>query len=355
MIDETEHFKKKNVMQAIVKTTYYISDHLTNWTRPEKWVIMPDEAPKPIQQSSFDSDNCDLNVDPGLGLIQTYSNYSNHKFRLLLLGSMMQFFILTLGQFAVLHNNWTKGLSSYLVITTLVLAVGGFFVNFCTLIFNKKMFEKQGFHYFRYGVHIFLLILTILNFSIQSKIPVLLKVILIRSLSNVPIVESKGRWASWVFTMIADCGLVLVCVFDSSIANEAPTITTVFAVLVFFLSYFVGFILQLGIDRRNKRAITLMGGLAESIFKQLLVYFHVGDLPKFSFLIDQDGEGNIKNLKRRQRNVNIRENLLAKPGHLEQVSKSNSGIVNSRQIIVIQDHSTSKKCWAVFVVFSRRH
>lgn len=323
MIDETEHFKKKNLVQAIMKVSLYISDHLTNWTRPEKWVIMPDEAPKPIQQSIFDDDSKDVNVDPALGLIQTYSNYSNHHFRLLLFGSMTQFFILTLGQFAVLHNNWTSGYSSFIANTTLVLAIGGFFVNFCTLMFNKKLFEKQGFHYFRYGGHIFLLLLTIINFCILSKISVLLKVILIRSLSNVPIVESKHRWASWAFTMIADCGLVFVCVFDTSIALEAPTNTTVFAVLLFFLSYFIGFLLQLGIDRRNNRAFTLMCGLAESILKQLMVYFHIGDLPKFTFLVEQDGKGNLKNLKRRQKHVNIRENLMAKPGHLEQVGMSN--------------------------------
>lgn len=335
MIDETEALKKNNQLEAFHKIVSFMSEKLTTWSRPERWAILPDLPPKEIHLNLSEKE---MNIESPLSLVNTFTSYALPDFKILLIGSIMHNLIMIIGKTLLIRDQTVSGVAYILMLIIVGLSVGSFFVSLYTLFFNKKLFAKPTFHHYRFASHLFLLGLLILSFSIMPKVSIFLKVLVFRMLSLVPLVESRYDWASTLFNFVADCGLILSTLLaDSSISTTANTLVAGLSML--FLCCFVSFALVSGINTRNKRGLKLLSTLCEVMLRQVLGYFHLGDLPKFTLVVDQDAKGNLKQIKKKVKHINIRERGIAKHNFLDEVDHNNKGSIFQRSTLRQQDHS----------------
>lgn len=315
MIDETEALKKNNQLDALNKINAFLSEKLTSWTIPEKWTILPELPPKEVKTNFSEKE---INVDATIDLVNTFMGLSISDFKILLLGSIMQNLIMIIGKSILISDQTISGVAYIFIIIIVGLSVASLLVTIYALLFNKKLYSKPNFHHYRYASHLFLLGLLILSYSILPQVSIFMKVLVFRSLSLVPLAESRHQWASGVYSLLADFGLLLSAA--TAQGQTTAALALVAGWLLFALCGALGFVLHLGNDRKLKRGLELIGIIIESVLRQTGAYFHLGDLPKFTVSVDQDAQGNVRLHKKKNKQVNVREKAIAKIGFDEVAS-----------------------------------
>ena len=335
MEDNPIPLKKRSLIESFNRLTTVLSAKLTNWSLPERWSIMPGTAPKEIPPSDSRDE---VQAEKALELVASFVETALPTFRIFTLGSIKHSLILIVAHTVMLkeqHYTDSSYIATLLVVTiSTLLMLANLYMIFC----NQKWTSKPWTNYGRYGIHILLVCLLIYSFSYSPGLPLFFKVIIMRCLSVVPVVEDKHRIASKALVIISDIGLFTnACVQQGTI--HPTTNTYVVSILAFVFSHLLGGVLDAGWHRRCKRALELLNCLCEVSIKQLVNYIHMCNIPNFMIVIDQETDGNLSFVRKKSKPVKIRE--YAKMSMPEEVVATNLGQLHEPPAITQQDRAAA--------------
>lgn len=319
MQDETETFKKNNQLDAYNRFVAIMSERLTQWKLPERWTILPRFPPKELVPITS-PDN--FSIEKSLNLVTSFIREVMPEFRLMTIGSLMHISLIITIQLILINEHSMSDTAKVTMILTLIMAPVVLTVGIYSSCFNQNLASRASYHIGMYVSHLVLLTLLIVNLLTRPMVPMFLKVVAVRTLACIPLVDGKNALVGSLTRLISDVGLMAIALATAESEHKNP-FTYFMGSLLFCGSYFVSFVLELGLCQRFRRGFEILEPLVEVMLKQLSANFYLGTLPKFTLIVDRESVSRKRSPLRKHSKVRIHE--YAKSRAVDDVGPTNLG------------------------------